>query len=67
MSTERVLDETLERAARIGLRHACTSPILDIDRVADLDVLFAMTEQEPSDRCARTVSAIADWRKRAVL
>lgn len=67
MSTDHVLDETLEWATRCDLRHACTSPVIDVDHVEDLAAFDGADPEISLDRCTRTVSTIADWRNRGVL
>ena len=67
MSTDRVLAQTLDLARRAGLRHACTAPTVDLDFVEDMAAFDEGHARVSLDRCARTVSMIAEWRKRGVL
>ena len=67
MSTDHVLEETLEIAARFELRHACTDPVVDFDYVEDLACLDGSRDARSSDRDRRTVGMTADWRTSGVL
>jgi len=67
MSTQDMLGLTLEIANRLGLTSSVTSPAFDVDTVADVAALDALSEEESSDLCPRTVGAIAALRFDGVL
>lgn len=56
MSTERVLDDTLARAAELGLRSQLLEPRFDIDTADDLARLFAQRSPALERRCPRTLA-----------
>ncbi len=62
MSTASVLDDTLARAAALGLRASTTDPAFDLDTVADLWRFRAWLRERPapvaSDLCPRTLEAL---------
>lgn len=60
-STERVLAQTLERAASLGLSVAQTSAWYDIDTPADLARLQAELEQLPPSHLIHTRRLLADF------
>ncbi|MBK7949653.1 MAG: glycosyltransferase [Deltaproteobacteria bacterium] len=55
LSTESVLDETLDRARALGLAVAQTRPSFDLDVPADLARLDALPPARSLDLCPRTV------------
>jgi rSAM/selenodomain-associated transferase 1 len=56
MSTSTVLEDTLEGAARQGLRVRLLESCFDIDTVQDLCWLAAVRERPEASRCARTLA-----------
>ncbi|HVS13943.1 MAG TPA: TIGR04282 family arsenosugar biosynthesis glycosyltransferase [Thermoanaerobaculia bacterium] len=59
-STDRVLDQTLERCARSSLRVALLEPESDVDTPADLERLLGELAAAPG-RCPRTERLLAAW------
>ena len=58
-STPTVLDETVARARRLGLRLALLPPWFDVDRGADLERLRASAEAPGAHRPPRTLAFLA--------
>jgi rSAM/selenodomain-associated transferase 1 len=56
MSTERVLDDTLANAARLGLRPRVLSPRFDLDTAADLAHLARARLDGAAESCRRTLA-----------
>lgn len=56
MSTERVLDDTLERARELGLTARCLAPRFDIDTAEDLARLRAQRQPALEVLCPRTLA-----------
>jgi rSAM/selenodomain-associated transferase 1 len=56
MSTNTVLEDTLEGAVRQGLRVQLLEPCFDIDTVGDLGQLAALRGRPDAARCARTLA-----------
>ena len=71
MSTASVFEETLARAASLGLRAGQTRPGFDLDTVADLPLLDAWlcgrSPSEIADLCPRTVGFLASLPSLSVL
>ena len=59
MSTANVLAQTLEFAARLGLRASTTQSGFDLDCVVDLHQIDALSAQEKADLCPRTVQFLS--------
>jgi uncharacterized protein len=58
MSTAQVLDETLRRAERLGLRTGLLPPLRDLDRVEDLQAVLDSGELASSPRSLAAISAL---------
>jgi rSAM/selenodomain-associated transferase 1 len=56
MSTDRVLDDTLARAARLGLSAHLLAPGFDLDTAADLRWLAELPSSESELLCPRTLT-----------
>jgi rSAM/selenodomain-associated transferase 1 len=56
MSTDRVLDDTLAAARRLGLRAHVQAPHFDIDRIEDLRLLAAVRVSGRAIPCPRTLA-----------
>ena len=67
MSTDEVMQSTLDVAAAHGLKTVVTSPSFDLDTAADLEALAKLSDEESSDLCPRTVEAIELYRSEGVL
>ena len=59
MSTQSVCEQTLERAASLGLRAVASKASFDLDSVGDLQLLSGLSPQESSDLCPRTVQFLS--------
>ena len=59
-STERVLEQTLERCRELDLRYALLAPESDVDRPEDLEWLKDALAGLPEERCPRTRRVLAD-------
>lgn len=60
MGTDRVFDETVERARSMGLAVRCLEPSFDVDTIDDLERLrdFLVTEDDPLPRTREALAAI---------
>ena len=61
MSRPSVLDETLDHAARLGLRVQQLDGSFDLDRGSDLDRLMEASERDELDFCQHTVQWIHNY------
>ncbi len=60
MSTEDVLEQTVQIAGSLGLRSSITTPGFDLDTVDDVNGFSALSAAQLSDLCPRTVKSISD-------
>jgi glycosyltransferase A (GT-A) superfamily protein (DUF2064 family) len=67
MSTEAVLGQTLEFARELGLSASTTQAGFDLNTVGDLQLLDALSEEEKTDLCPRTVQFLSTIPGRRVL
>jgi glycosyltransferase A (GT-A) superfamily protein (DUF2064 family) len=67
MSTDAVLDQTLEFARELGLSASTTGAGFDLNTVGDLQLLEALSEEEKADLCPRTVRFLSTVPGRRVL
>jgi rSAM/selenodomain-associated transferase 1 len=67
MSTEAVLDQTLEFARELHLSASTTQAAFDLNTVGDLQLLEALSEEETTDLCPRTVQFLSTIPGRRVL
>ncbi|HZD73330.1 MAG TPA: TIGR04282 family arsenosugar biosynthesis glycosyltransferase [Actinomycetota bacterium] len=65
MGSDQVLEETLRRARRLGLRAGLLPPLRDLDRVEDLRAALDGGELAASPRSLRVVGALLAQRDRA--
>ena len=56
MSTRSVLDDTLSRAARLGMRASVVGSSFDLDTAPDLTLLAAAREEGGATQCPRTLA-----------
>lgn len=59
MSTDTVLDQTLQRASSIGWRTATTPEAFDIDIVGDLQLISGLSPQQRANLCPRTIQFLS--------
>lgn len=59
MSRDSVLDQTLERAARLGMSCSTTPATFDLDTVGDTQLLQDLSDEEKADLCPRTVQFLS--------
>ena len=67
MSTELVLEQTLECARELGLSASATQAAFDLNTVGDLQLLEAVSAEEKTDLCPRTVQFLSTASARRVL
>jgi uncharacterized protein len=65
MGSDQVLEETLRRARRLGLRAGLLPPLRDLDRVEDLEAALDGGELAASPRSLEVVGALLSQRDRA--
>ena len=59
MSTEDVMEQTLQIAGSLGLRSTITAPGFDLNTVGDFRCLSALSSAQLLDLCPRTVKSIS--------
>lgn len=67
MSTSEMLEKTIAVAKKRGLRVGMTEPVFDVDVIDDLSAFEALSEEQSSSLCPRTVHAITHMRSVGVL
>jgi rSAM/selenodomain-associated transferase 1 len=67
MSTDAVMEQTLEAARSMGLQSSLTSASFDLDTVGDFHCFDALSAAQKLDLCPRTVESISSAAIRAVL
>lgn len=67
MSTEEVMEQSIQIAASLGLRSAMTAPGFDLDTVGDFHCLDALSSAQLLDLCPRTVESISSLRLDSML